>query len=101
MADDVYTLGVWRVLPSREDEFVDAWRGLGEVFRALPLPPSGEGLLVRSVEDPALFYSFGPWPSLDAVAAMRDRPEPAEAIARLATLCAEAKPACFRVVARA
>ncbi len=99
MTEDVYTLGVWRVLPGRDDEFVAAWRALGAVFRNLDQPP-GDGTLVRSVEDPQQYYSFGPWPSIEAVAAMRERPEPAEAIARLAALCEEARPGLFRVVAR-
>jgi heme-degrading monooxygenase HmoA len=99
MADEVYTLGVWRVLPGREEEFVEGWRALGAVFRSLD-PPPGAGVLVQSVEDPRQYYSFGPWPSIEAVAAMRERPEPAEAIARLAALCEEAKPGLYRVVAR-
>lgn len=96
---DVYTHGVWRALPGKEDELVAAWRAVGEVFRALAQPP-GEGVLIRSVEDPALFYSFGPWPSAEAVAAMRAEPTAVEALGRLVALCSEAQPGMFRVVAR-
>src|SRR4051812_40744778 len=101
MAEDVYTLGVWRPLPGREDEFVAAWRAVGAVFAALPEPPSGGGVLLRGVDDPRQFYSFGAWPSAGAVAAMRDHPEAAQAIARVAALCEVARPGMFTVAARA
>jgi hypothetical protein len=100
MSDEVWTLGRWRVRPGREEEFVAAWRAVGAAFQALPQPPSGAGTLLRSVEDPALHYSFGPWPSLEAVAAMRATPAAVEAIDALRALCDEATPGAFTVVAR-
>ncbi|MDP9342000.1 MAG: antibiotic biosynthesis monooxygenase [Actinomycetota bacterium] len=96
---EVYTLGVWRVREGKESEFVEAWRRLGGYFRNLPNPP-GPGTLVQSVDDPRLFYSFGPWRSLDDIAMMRSAPDTPGALARLAALCDEAKPGTFRVVAR-
>lgn len=59
MSDEVYTLGVWRVKDGREGEFVEAWKGLGRIFRGLPHPP-GEGTLLQSLDEPQQFYSFGP-----------------------------------------
>ena len=32
MQDVVYTLGVWKVKPGQEVEFVAAWKELGEIF---------------------------------------------------------------------
>lgn len=97
---DAYTLGVWRVKDGKESEFVEAWKLLGDAFRSLPHPP-GPGTLVQSVDDPRLFYSFGPWSSLEDIAEMRAHPGTPEALARLAALCDEAKPGTYRVVARA
>jgi heme-degrading monooxygenase HmoA len=98
---DAYTLAMWRVKEGKEEEFVEAWKNdLGDYFLRLPNPP-GTGTLIRSVEDPQLFYSFGPWRSLEDIQKMRSDPRTKEVIGKLATLCEEAKPGTFRVVATA
>jgi hypothetical protein len=99
MQGDVYTLGVWRVRPGLEAEFIAAWKELGEAFRALANPP-GPGTLVQSVSDPELFYSFGPWNRLEDIQTMRDDPEAQVRIQRLIELCTSATPGTFRVVAQ-
>jgi hypothetical protein len=98
MANEVYTLGVWRVKPDQEEAFIAAWKELGDYFLSLPMPP-GQGHLLQSFDDPRLFYSFGPWPSLEAVQAMRANPATPEKIRKLAALCDEATPGGFRLVA--
>jgi heme-degrading monooxygenase HmoA len=96
-----YTLALWRVKEGREEEFVEAWKDvLGDFFYGLPNPP-GPGTLIRSVEDPQLFHSFGPWKSLDDIRQMRSDPRTPEMIGKLAALCEEAKPGTFQVVATA
>jgi heme-degrading monooxygenase HmoA len=99
MRESVYTLAEWRVMPGREAEFVTAWKELGTVFARLPQPPADRGTLVRSVDDPLLFYSFGPWRSLEDVEAMRENAQAAEGVRRLRALCTAATPGTFRVVA--
>jgi hypothetical protein len=86
-----YTLALWRVKEGREGEFVQAWKGLSEYFLGLPNSP-GEGTLVGSVEDPRLFYSFGPLRSLEDIQRIRSDPRTPEMIGKLAPLCEEAKP---------
>ena len=71
MEGSVYTLGVWRVQPGKDAEFIGAWKGLGSLFAQLPMPPGGVGTLVQSLNDPLLFYSFGEWSSMEAIQAMR------------------------------
>ena len=101
MKGEAYTLAIWRVKEGRVEEFVELWKGdLADFFLGLPNPP-GTGTLVRSVEDPLLFYSFGPWNSLDDIREMRSNPQTREVIGRLAALCDEAKPGAFEVVATA
>lgn len=95
----IYTLGVWHVHVGREAEFITAWKDLGAVFASLPEPPSGKGVLTQSTTDPTLFCSFGPWQSLDHVAAMREDARAQAAIQRLRELCTEATPGAFRVAA--
>lgn len=93
-----YTLALWRVKPGREEAFLQAWRGLGEVFSALP--GVRHGTLVQSVEDPLLYYSFGPWRSMDDIRGMRGDPRAQEAFGRLRDLCDEMQPGVFRQVLR-
>ena len=98
MQGDVYTLGVWKVKPGQEEGFIAVWKELGDFFRSLPNPP-GPGTLVQSLDDPTLFYSFGPWNSLADIQAMRAHPQTPAMIGKLASLCETATPAAFRLVA--
>jgi heme-degrading monooxygenase HmoA len=100
MADEVYTLGMWRVKAGKQDEFVDAWQALGRYFKRLPHPP-GQGTLLQSVDEPQQFYSFGPWDSLDDIQEMRSQPETRNEIGKLMGLCEEGRPGTFRMVATA
>jgi hypothetical protein len=97
--DEYYTFGVWRAKEGREDELVERWKQVGDAFNELPAPP-GTGTLIRSVDDPRLFYSFGPWPSLEAIQAMREFERARVAIGRMQEVCEESRPGTFRVVAR-
>ena len=98
MDDVMYTLGAWKVHAGRESEFVAAWKALGQIFAALPHPP-GTGTLIQSVSDPLQFYSFGPWKRPEDIQAMRGDSRAQAGIRRLMSLCAEATPGTFRVVA--
>jgi len=99
MSETYYTLGVWRVKPEHEADFIETWKALGLIFSQLPNPPTGKGALIQSLSEPPLFYSFGAWPSLEAVQAMRENPQAQGGINRLRELCTEAIPGSFRLVA--
>lgn len=92
-----YTLGRWLVKDGQEEAFVAAWKELGAFFLGLPNPP-GQGTLVRSIDNPRLFYSFGPWKSLEDIQAMRSHPQTPAMFQRLIELCEEATPGAYRVV---
>jgi hypothetical protein len=64
------------------------------------MPPHW-GTLLRSVEEPRLFYSFGPWPSMETIAAMRAHPDAPAALAKLTALCETAETGTFFVAATA
>jgi quinol monooxygenase YgiN len=100
MTDRVFTLAKWIVKPGHEDDFVAAWKALGAQFRKLPSPPIGDGNLLQSLTDPAMHYSFGPWESADAIAAMREDPNVQAAIQKLVEHCEEAQPGGFRLIAK-
>jgi len=102
MEGDVYTLAVWKVKAGQEDSFIAGWKEGGVFVSSLPSPPLPPYVLIQSLEDPTLFYSFGAWRSLDDVQAMRAHPRTGEIIGKLVPLCEEATPGgAFRVVARA
>ncbi len=67
---------------------------------SLKAPPHW-GTLLRSVEDPRLFYSFGPWPSMETIATMRAHPGASEAIGTLRALCEKAELGIYLVAATA
>ena len=93
-----YTLAMWHVKEGKEEEFVNAWgKELAEFFLSLPNPPD-TGTLIRSVEDPQLFYSFVPWRNLDYVRQMRSHPRTVEVMGRMRDLCEEVKAGAFCVV---
>ncbi len=98
MTDQYYTHSVWHVKPGQEEAFEAAWLALGAVFGGLEQPP-GRGTLLRGIEG-GPYVSFGPWPSLEAIQAMRADPEAQAGIERLMQMCDDATPSAFRVVAR-
>ena len=102
MSDVYYTHGMWRVKPGKEAEFIEAWKALGAIFRALPNPPGpGQGILIQDVADSLLFYSVGPWRSSEDLAAMRATPQAQAGIKRLEKLCDDGVRGTYRLVASA
>ena len=55
---------------------------------ALKDPPRW-GTLVRSIDNPRLFYSFGPWPTIETITAMRAHPGSTEVLGKWIDLCEE------------
>lgn len=100
MPDTYYTHAMWKVKAGREAEFVEAWKALSEVFLALPHPP-GTGMLIQSAADPTLYYSFGPWASLEDIQAMRSDAHAQAALQHLRDLCVDSSPGTYRVIMQA
>jgi hypothetical protein len=95
---EVYTHAEWLVLPGREEEFIAAWKELGDAFAALEHPPIW-GTLLRSTSERRLFYSFGPWRSVADVAAMRAHAPTQVSLQRVGALCERATPGGYERVA--
>jgi heme-degrading monooxygenase HmoA len=76
-----YTHSTWRVKPGLEDEFVRRWEELAAWSAVEGLTASAR--LLRDVDDPTRFVSFGPWESLDAIRRWRGSPQFHERVARL------------------
>lgn len=93
-----YTLASYRVIPGWEADFIAAWNELAATFSALPRSPYW-GTLIRSITDPTLFHSFGPWESAGDVDAMRSNPQAIEAFQMIDALCREMVPGNYQIVA--
>ena len=98
MQQPVYTLGVWHVPENKQEEFIIAWKELGDIFKALPAPP-GKGILIQSTSEPTLFYSFGPWENIKDIESMRNAPEAKKGLEKLIKLCKKTVTGSFHVVA--
>ena len=93
----VYTSGTWVAKAGREDEFIAAWQELAE-WTTSEVPGAVWATLLRNLDDPRRFVSFGPWDSMEAVAAWRAMPEFAERVAGIRDLLESFEPAAFEAV---
>jgi hypothetical protein len=94
-----YMMGRWRVRPEQKADFIAAWHELGTRFRTLPHPPADKGVLVQSVDEPDLFYSFSPRLSLTDIQTMHQDAAVQAALATLRDYCSEVTTGTYRVVA--
>jgi quinol monooxygenase YgiN len=92
-----YTLATYKVIPGKEDEFIEAWDRLAATFAQLPEPPYW-GVLLRSRANPALFHSFGPWETAEHIAAMRNNPAAGAAFRAIGALCDKMSPGAYEIV---
>jgi heme-degrading monooxygenase HmoA len=78
---ETYTSGVWLVKPGEEEDFVAAWREFAAWGQTMP--GCGTLRLVRDVENPSRFMSFGPWESFEAQRAWKEHDEFRERMMRV------------------
>ena len=88
---------VWRVKAGREDEFVEAWQEFARWSAAQGL--RGSARLLRDVDDPVRFVSFGPWEDLDTVRRWRSEPGFHERVEHLQALVEGFEPRTLEQVA--
>lgn len=92
-----YTHTTWRVKEGREEDFVARWTEWAEWSHREGL--KAPALLLRDVETPRTFVSFGPWESVATVASWRALPGYQERVARLREVVDEFEPRTLGVVA--
>lgn len=100
MANNYYTHALWHVKEGRTDEFIAAWKKFGETLSRLPGRPALEGTLIQNLNDPLVFYSFGPWESLEFISLMRNDASVKEALSAIVENCQEARPGNYKTVLR-
>jgi heme-degrading monooxygenase HmoA len=68
----LYTHGRWVVKDGQQERFQAAWQEVADWTNAtISGAVAGETRLLQDLDDPTLFYSFGPWDSLEAIQAWR------------------------------
>lgn len=98
MGREPYTHTTWVVKPGFEELFVERWTewvewSRTEGFRA-------QALLLRDLDNPRTFVSFGPWESLDSVARWRGSPGYQERVRLLHAVVESFEPRTFEAVQR-
>ncbi len=92
-----YTHGIWQVKPGHADEFVAAWTEFAD-WTIAHAAGTGWGKLLRDVEDPNRFFTFGPWASFGAIEAWRALDGWQERVARIRQLLEDFRPSTLEVV---
>jgi len=93
-----YTHTAWSVKPDLEDEFVRRWSEWAEWSHREGL--DAPALLLRDLDSPRTFISFGPWQSVAAVRNWRALPGYNERVARLREVVDRFEPRILEVTAR-
>jgi heme-degrading monooxygenase HmoA len=95
----IYTTGSWKPNAVSEEAFVEAWAQFAG--RASGVPGAGTLQLVRDLNEPGQFVSFGDWESVDQVRDWKSSPEFRERMARVLQHVDEFKPTELALVATA
>ena len=92
-----FTHTTWQVKPGLESEFVERWREWAEWSHRQGL--RAHARLLRDVESPGTFVSFGPWETIAAVRTWRGEAGYHERVARLQELVERFEPQTLEQVA--
>ena len=95
---DLYTHTRWLVKAGDEDEFVARWNEWVDWSHRQGL--AAQALLLRDLDEPRTFVSFGPWENLSAVRNWRALTDYQERVAHLSEVVESFEPRTFEVVAR-
>jgi heme-degrading monooxygenase HmoA len=93
-----YFLGVWKVKPGKETEFMDTWKAFAMWTRGHH-DWVKDVTLLRDPANPQRFFSFGPWRRLADLEDWKRTPEYIKAINDLKELCDEVQPNTLTCVA--
>jgi len=93
----VYTHGTWIVKPGQEDEFERRWHELAGW--TISNFPGARGTLLRDLEQPGRFVSFGPWPTAGHADRWRAAPGFADRVARIRETLESFEPRTLQLVA--
>lgn len=98
MEENYYTHALWHVKEGQVNNFIAAWENFGTALSQVKDSPPVQGTLIQSLSDPLIFYSFGPWESLEDINAMRNDEHVKKALVAILEHCQEAKPGNYKTV---
>lgn len=78
----LYTHGIWRVRPGKEDEFIAAWQDLA-AWALGEIEGARGAMLLADRDEPSHFYTLGPWDDLAAIQRFREHAGFNERMARI------------------
>jgi heme-degrading monooxygenase HmoA len=94
---EIYTLGIWKVKPGMEQEFINAWTSFANWTDANFSGEVGSAFLLRDASDSLKFISFGPWNSETTIQSWRNSNEFKEFAAKITGLCDDFQPNTLKV----
>jgi len=95
MDDEYYTFNLWKIKDGNLEEFLRIWeKELAHEF--IKLNPYSKITLIQSLDNPNIFYSFGPWIKLSQMQAARSNEKYRLAISKLVSLCDISKSGSFK-----
>jgi heme-degrading monooxygenase HmoA len=95
--EPAYTHTTWVVRPDHEAEFVERWQDWVEWSHHAGL--QAHAVLLRDVDNPGTYVSFGPWESVGAVRNWRALRGYQDRVKRLSDIVERFEPRTFTVVA--
>lgn len=95
----VYTSGSWIPKPGGEETFVAAWKEFAAW--ASSMPGAGRLQLIRDLDEPERFVSFGAWEHIEQVRAWKSSPEFRGRMARVQEHVDEFRPTELGLIATA
>ena|SRR2546423_9623862 len=93
-----FTSGTWQVKTGQEEEFVRRWTAFTQWAQREASGAQGF-VLIRQVEDPRRFVSFGSWDSKEAVDLWRSSPDFTKYMGSCREVCEDFRPADSTVAA--
>src|SRR5919202_1488238 len=98
-SEELYSLGIWTAKPGNEDALIRAWQQFAQ-WTLVHQPGAGEGArMVKDVEKPSRFITFGTWEDAQSLQAWRQTSEFIEFFRKARELCEEIQPNTLRTVA--
>lgn len=92
-----YTFGIWTVKPGKESEFSKLWATFAD-STTLSYSAIGKAYLLRDIENPSKFISFGVWDSIDTVLKWRNSEGFKTFVANAMRLCEDFQPLNLKLV---
>jgi quinol monooxygenase YgiN len=90
-SDPHFSLGIWHIRESKEDEFIELFKNFAEFVFDRNLGAL-EVYLLQDIQQPGHFITSGPWESLQKIDEWRKLPEFKEFFAKAKELSLEVTP---------